>query len=142
MLRKVPSPIQPTVLEDCVRRAGQLLRVLVHVAGSRQEAEVSVRQLKASVQDEFIDVFYAIMLGIEAAQISDEELIISESLIFLLRLFQFNLGCSGVWTANTKALSSKLVSTLFNLAIVSIPLIHHNDISLSTNIALWIRQSY
>lgn len=122
VLRKVSSPVQPAVLDDCVRRAGQLLRVLIHVAGSRQEVEVSARQLKDSVQDDFIEAFYTILLGIEAAQASDEELMISESLIFLLRLLQFDLGCSDVWTAKTKALSGKLVSTLFNLAIVSLSL--------------------
>lgn len=119
MLRKVANLNQPAVLDDCVRRAGQLLRVLVHVAGSRQQSEVSVRQLKASVQDDFIEAIYVILHNIEITESSEEIMGTSDSLVFLLRLLQFDLGCSNIWTLKTKEISGKLVPTLYNLATVS-----------------------
>lgn len=122
MLKGASTPIQLSNLEDCVRRGSQLLRVLVHVAGSMQEEAISLPQVKPSTQDDFIAVVCALFAGIETMLAVDEVFEtagISESLIFLLRLLQFDLGLTGVWTPKTKELSGKLVSTLFKLSTVS-----------------------
>jgi mediator of RNA polymerase II transcription subunit 12 len=124
MLRN--TSLQLADLNDCIQRAGQLLRVLAHIAESMREEAALLPQLESTVQDEFIDVlsakFDAIKSALEAdreADIGTETSHISQSLIFLARLLQFDLGFQGAWTSKTKGASNHLISILFRLALVS-----------------------
>jgi len=120
------TSLQPEDLNDCIQRAGQLLRVLAHIAESMREEAALLPQLESAVQDEFVDVlsakFDAIKSTLEADRETDigiETSHISQSLIFLVRLLQFDLGFQGAWNAKTRGASNHLVSILFRLALVS-----------------------
>jgi len=130
MLRN--TSLLPADLQDCIQRAGQLLRVLAHITESIREEAALLPQLDPVVQDEFIDVlsskFDAINSTLEADRETDigtETSYLSQSLIFLARLLQFDLGFRGAWTAKTKGASNQLIFILFRLALVSI--IHSTD---------------
>jgi mediator of RNA polymerase II transcription subunit 12 len=88
----------------------------------REEA-AALPQLDPVVQDEFIDVLCAEFDAIDSILTADLEPVIRpeifQSLIFLVRLLQFDLGFRGAWTAKAKGASNRLVSTLFRLALVS-----------------------
>ena len=124
MLRDVP--LQPANLADCIQRAGQLLRVLAHVTESIREEAAMLPQLEAVVQDKFIDAICTKFNAIHSTLAADsgkteteiETSQLSQALVFLARLLQFDLGFRGVWTAKTKEASNQLVSTLFRLALV------------------------
>lgn len=109
-------------LLNCLKRSGQLLRVLAHVAESIHEEASLLPQLESVVQNEFINVLCTQFEALENALNIDgegEAFHVSEGLIFLARLLQFNLGFPGAWTNQVKEVSSKLLATLFRLAVVS-----------------------
>ena len=117
---------RPADLTDYIQRAGQLLRVLAHVAESLRETAL-LPQLESEVQDEFIDAICAQFDVIHSTLVADGDQSdiatkasqSSDTVIFLARLLQYDLGFPGGWTAKTKGASNPLVSTLFRLALVS-----------------------
>lgn len=123
MLKDVPATSQPADLLDCVKRLGQLLRVLVHLVESIRAEANALPQLEVNVQDEFIVALWSKLDALETAATASDGIqapTISESIIFLARLLQFDLGLPGAWTAKAKDISGKMVLTVFKLTVVSL----------------------
>lgn len=96
----------------------------------REEATL-LPQLEPAVQDELIAVLCSKFDTLESSLTTrDSEPGIRavmpqvfQSVIFLARLLQFDLGFHSAWTPKTKETSIKLVSTLFRLALVCVLLL-------------------
>jgi mediator of RNA polymerase II transcription subunit 12 len=114
---------QPEALAECIRRAGELLRVLIHVTEPLREEAFELPELDCGIQEGFFDAictkFEDIRSMFNGGSFTDDGLSqVTRSAIFLGRLLQFDLGFRGVWTAKTREGSGSLSSTLFRLALV------------------------
>lgn len=111
-----------------MERTGQLLRVLTHVIESMREEATVLPQLEPTVQDELIEVlcskFDVLESSFTTSDTESEHKAVmppgSQSVIFLARLLQFDLGFQSAWTSKTRETSNNLVATLFRLALVCI----------------------
>ncbi|KAF8876501.1 hypothetical protein BD779DRAFT_1560397 [Infundibulicybe gibba] len=105
------------------RRAGELLRVLIYLVEPLREDLASLPILDPSIQDEFFNALCIKFTGTEALSINLEDnetdyCQITQGIIFLARLLQFDLGLQGAWTSKTKEASSGLSSSIFKLALL------------------------
>ena len=117
---------------DKLRRVGGLLRALVYIAQPfRKEEGPLLLNLDSAVQDDFVvilrdklSVIRATLTesngSIQVPTSSSEDLstTISQQVVLLVRLLQFDLGFRGAWTPKLKDLSSELTNDLFHLALV------------------------
>src|ERR1700722_8951361 len=117
---------------ECVRRAGEVLRVLTFVAEPLRTEGSLLPPLECDVQDEFFEEICNKLRDIESLLTrNDGDLTtkggqseVSRAVMFLGRLLQFDLGFHGVWTPATTTAGSSLSSTLLQLAIVCHFLLH------------------
>jgi mediator of RNA polymerase II transcription subunit 12 len=113
-------------ITECVRRAGEVLRVLSFVTEPlRQEASM-LPPLESRIQEEFFTSICGKFKDIESLFNSDGGISsagydlaqITHAVIFLSRLLQFYLGFRGSWSPAQKTAASNLSLTIFRLATV------------------------
>lgn len=109
---------------DKLRRVGEVLHALVYIAQPFRKEGALVLYLDPVVQDDFVAILHnklsEIITTLEpsaSAQI-DQSAQISQQIILLVRLLQFDLGFRGAWTPKMKDLSGGFIRNLFHLALV------------------------
>jgi mediator of RNA polymerase II transcription subunit 12, fungi type len=131
-------------ITECVRRAGEVLRVLSFVTEPlRQEASM-LPPLESRIQEEFFTAICGKFKDIESLFSSDNGISsagydltqITHAVIFLSRLLQFYLGFRGSWSPAQKTAASNLSLTIFRLATVRHFRFAHTQIVLSSEIQL------
>ncbi|KAF9453917.1 hypothetical protein P691DRAFT_798859 [Macrolepiota fuliginosa MF-IS2] len=118
---------QMTSALDKLRRVGELLRALVYIAQPFRKEGPLLLNLDPAVQDDFVAILYDKLSTIKAtlessapAQAAGREDLsstISQQVVLLVRLLQFDLGFRGAWTPKLKDLSAPFISNLFYLAL-------------------------
>lgn len=121
-------PIDCKVLLDYLERTGELLRVLAHVAEPLRDGKDQLPSLDPQIQNRFMtlllakfEILESILCSEGAADDMDVDgapLPISDAVILLTRLLQFDLGFPGVWTKETEVCGNNLVAVLFRLVLV------------------------
>ncbi|EGO25090.1 hypothetical protein SERLADRAFT_368519 [Serpula lacrymans var. lacrymans S7.9] len=120
----IPQPAQSAVLLDRVERAGEVVRVLSHVAEPlREAARFAHLQVDIPTQEMLVTVIYGMFNTVEslltsAADDSETASQATHTLVFLARLLQFDLGFAGMWTSKFREAASNLCTTLFRLVLL------------------------
>lgn len=117
-----------TSAPDKLRRIGELLRALVYIAQPFRKEGPLLLNLDPLVQDDFVVILHDKLSEIKvtlesnpSAQVADREVQsaqISQQVVLLVRLLQFDLGFRGAWTPKLKDLSTTFIKNLFHLALV------------------------
>lgn len=116
-----PLPLSRDVLLDRVDRAGELLRVLSHVAeplrtpGAVLLLDPLVQERLSKVIMETLTTADVMMCGVTN---TSQEL--TRTAIFLARLLQFNLGFTGMWSPSCIEVHEGISLVLFRLLLVSL----------------------
>ncbi|OAX39947.1 hypothetical protein K503DRAFT_781763 [Rhizopogon vinicolor AM-OR11-026] len=116
---KVPAPSTPELLLLRVDRAGEVLRVLSHVSEPLREEETAL-DLDIPTQERLAKTI------LESLQLADvmfsktieQFRILTQAVIFLARLLQFDLGFSGIWTTEFQETCEKMTPVLFDLVMI------------------------
>jgi mediator of RNA polymerase II transcription subunit 12 len=120
ILNQVPAPSTPESLLMRVDRAGEVLRVLSHVSEPLREEEAALN-LDIPTQERLAKTI------LESFQLADVMFckateqplrILTQAVIFLARLLQFDLGFSGIWTTQFRDTCEKVAPVLFGLVMV------------------------
>ncbi|KAH7888428.1 hypothetical protein F5I97DRAFT_1803562 [Phlebopus sp. FC_14] len=121
ILSRPPFPPSANVLLERVDRAGEVLRVLSHVAEPFRTHGV-VFNLDSSCQEKLGKVICEGLTGIESmfstGATTAETADLTQNTIFLARLLQFGLGFGGSWTTVLREQYELLSSLVFRLALV------------------------
>jgi mediator of RNA polymerase II transcription subunit 12 len=113
----------------------------VYIAQPFREDGLLLLNLDAPIQDDFVVVLHdklALVLSIlesDSLGVMDPS-IVSQQVVLLVRLLQFNLGFRGAWTPKLKDLSIGFINVLFRIALVGVSLIG------LTPILIWSIQRY
>ncbi|KAG6857783.1 hypothetical protein H0H87_004199 [Tephrocybe sp. NHM501043] len=108
---------------ETFQRAGELLRVLIHVSEPLREIMAPIPTLEVSTQEEFIEASLSKLVSMEPLFESNSggsatyENNSTQDVVLLLRLLQFELSFKGVWTSKMKDATDKLVSCLFRIMV-------------------------
>jgi len=120
-----------TDVTDVLRRVGELLRALVYIAQPFWKEGPLLLNLDSVVQNDFVVIFRdklsvirstltesngSIQVPVSSGE--DLSMTISQQVVLLVRLLQFDLGFRGAWTPRLRDLSSELINDLFHLALV------------------------
>jgi mediator of RNA polymerase II transcription subunit 12, fungi type len=119
----VPMIAEANNLAECTQRAGEILRVLAHLAQPLRAEHSLLPSLESVIQDQFFNVIFSRFSELESilsagpsnASTQPE---VTQAVIFLGRLLQFDLGFRGAWTTTAKAISCELSSTILKLTMV------------------------
>lgn len=119
-------------LFDRVDRAGELLRVLSHVAEPLRTKGV-VLQLDPLVQERLIKVILETLITIETmlSKSTNTSHEVKRCTIFLGRLLQFNLGFNGPWSTSCMEIHEGLMAVLFRLLLVYVTGAHFDPVAFS-----------
>jgi mediator of RNA polymerase II transcription subunit 12 len=122
---------QLTSVTDKLRRVGELLRALVYIAQPFRKEGPLLLNLDPTTQDDFVTIVHDKLSTIKATLVErsasatqvasgEEDLstTISQQVVLLVRLLQFDLGFRGAWTPKLKDLSSSFINNLFHLSLV------------------------
>ncbi|KAG1807752.1 hypothetical protein EV424DRAFT_1543731 [Suillus variegatus] len=120
ILNRAPTPSTPESLLARVGRAGEVLRVLSHVSeplreeGTGLDLDVSTQERLAKIileSFQFANVMFS--------KTTDSSLrVITEAVIFLARLLQFDLGFPGIRTTHFRDTCEKMTPVLFDLVVI------------------------
>lgn len=120
IFNRAPAPSTPESLLMRVGRAGEVLRVLSHVSeplreeGTGLDLDVSTQERLAKVILESFQFANAIF-----SKTTDHSLrVITDSVIFLARLLQFDLGFFGIRTTHFRETCEKMTPVLFDLVVI------------------------
>lgn len=120
ILNQAPAPTTPESLLARVGRASEVLRVLSHVSEPLREEGTGL-DLDVSTQERLAKT---ILESFQFANSSfskapDHSLhVLTEAVIFLARLLQFDLGFPGIWTTQFRATCEKMAPVLFDLVVI------------------------
>ncbi|KAG2121417.1 hypothetical protein BD769DRAFT_1629455 [Suillus cothurnatus] len=120
ILNRSPTPSTPESLLVRVGRAGEVLRVLSHVSEPLRE-EGTVLDLDVSTQERLVKIILESFQFANAAfsKTTDQSLrVITEAVIFLARLLQFDLGFFGIRTTPFGETCEKMTPVLFDLVVI------------------------
>lgn len=119
-----------TSVADKLHRIGELLRALVYIAQPFRKEAPLLLNLDPAIQDDFVAILHDKLSSIKATLVKssasaqvpvisgeDPSTVISQQVVLLVRLLQFNLGFRGAWTQKLKDLSSSFITNLFDLAL-------------------------
>lgn len=119
---------QMTSLPDKLHRVGELLRALVYIAQPFRKEGPLLLNLDPAVQDDFVAILHDKLSTIKATLSSsasaqatcgeDLSATISQQVVLLVRLLQFDLGFRGAWTPKLRDLSATFINNIFYLALV------------------------
>lgn len=122
----VPKPTANTL--DKLHRVGELLRALVYIAQPFRKEGPLLLNLDPMVQDEFVTIIHDKLstikvtlessTPIQATTGEDPSATVSQQVVLLVRLLQFDLGFRGAWIPKLKDLSGALINSLLQLALV------------------------
>lgn len=115
-----PLPLLRDALLDRVDRAGELLRVLSHVAEPLR-TQGAVLLLDPLVQERLSKVILETLTTTDMmiSGITNTSQELTRTAIFLARLLQFNLGFTGMWTPSCIEVHEGISLVLFRLLLVS-----------------------
>ncbi|KAF8875798.1 hypothetical protein CPB84DRAFT_1853156 [Gymnopilus junonius] len=103
---------------DCVRRMGDLLRVLVHVSQPCRDTLSSLPTVDSQIQESFAAALDKIFKTYETEMLNnDNELQERQNLVLLSRLLQFILSFKNNWTPKSKEIFIGLSEFIFRLAL-------------------------
>lgn len=110
-----------------IQSAGELLRLLSNIVKPFRDDPPSLPQLEAAVQDALITALAAkfeMLEGFLSADVGGsvsyvETKRVTDAVVFLSRLLQFDLGLPGVWTQQTREVDDKILNSILSLAMVS-----------------------
>ncbi|TFK74611.1 hypothetical protein BDN72DRAFT_955610 [Pluteus cervinus] len=107
-------------LTDTLKRASELLRVLVHVAEPLRKDPTVIPTIESATQDNFFPALASQLSTLEGALTSNqsEPGQYTQEIILLARLLQFDLGFRGVWTNGTKNHCGSLSLSLYKLTLL------------------------
>ncbi|KAG1727617.1 hypothetical protein EDB19DRAFT_1897524 [Suillus lakei] len=120
ILNQAPAPSTPESLLVRVSRAGEVLRVLSHVSEPLREEGTGL-DLDVSTQERLAKTILESLQFANAtfSKTADYSLrIITEAVIFLARLLQFDLGFPGIWTTHFRETCEKMAPVLFDLVLI------------------------
>lgn len=103
-----------------VDRAGEVLRVLSHVSEPLREEGIAL-DLDIPTQERLAKTMLELfqLAGIMFSKATEHSLrILTQAVIFLARLLQFDLGFSGIWTTQFQETCEKVAPVLFDLVMV------------------------
>jgi mediator of RNA polymerase II transcription subunit 12 len=115
---------QMTSALDKLRHVGEVLRALVYIAQPFRKEGALFLNLDPAVQDDFVTILHDKLsemittLKSSASSAIDLSVQISQPIVLLVRLLQFDLGFRGAWTPKMKDLSGAFIKNLLNLALV------------------------
>ncbi|KAH7905552.1 hypothetical protein BJ138DRAFT_1072652 [Hygrophoropsis aurantiaca] len=131
------SPSTPDRLLECVERAGEVVRILSHVAGPLLEESPQLSlEIDIITQEKMIGVILDnftladTLLSSHAEATLDPSLgsldntplnprpQLTQAVIFLARLLQFELGLSGIWTDVFRSKCNHIAPMLFKLVLL------------------------
>ncbi|KAG6334052.1 hypothetical protein ID866_5040 [Astraeus odoratus] len=129
---RAPLPLSLDTLIDRVNRAGELLRVLSHVAEPLRMKPTNL-PLDPLVQERLSKVILDTFIAIEVmlSGVSDTSRELTRSAIFLARLLQFNLGFTGLWSLSCIEIHESLSSILFRLSLIHADGTHFDPVAFS-----------
>ncbi|KAH7922771.1 hypothetical protein BV22DRAFT_1094076 [Leucogyrophana mollusca] len=124
-----PVPSTPDALLERVERAGEVVRVLSHVAAPlREETSNCSLELDLPTQERLIAVICdnfgvaetMLSAHVESPHMTQKDTLLqlTQAVVFLARLLQFELGFSGIWTENFRISCSALAPVLFRLILL------------------------
>lgn len=121
------STCEEVQLSSMIKNAGEFVKLLSSIMEPFRDDLGSVPKLEPEVQDLLTDNLFSKIQMLEdylrEHTISDEYVpndAITDAVVFLCRLLQFELGFIGPWTASQRDVGIKLLSLLFQLALVSV----------------------
>jgi hypothetical protein len=103
-------------------KTSEILRLLVTVTSSLRLRNLNLPVIASHIQDDLVKVLHLALISsvnVADANPSIEESV-TERVIFLARLLQFDLGLRHIWTPTTCSLMSSLCAYLFRLVVVSL----------------------
>ena len=121
LARSSPSLSLESLVER-IDRAGEILRLLSHVMEPFR-TKGTVFQLDANCQERLGKGICETLSAVEsmfAATGAEGLTSLTQNVLFLARLLQFNLGFGGTWTTTIREQYEILSSTLFRLALVCV----------------------
>ena len=105
--------------------ASEQLRLLAHLTESVRGGQTQP-PMDSATQDEFIkaladkiEAFDAVLSGRSSMIDGLTQDQLTQGVILMARLLQFDLACKEIWTPKTRALSGGLCESVFRLAMVS-----------------------
>ncbi|KAG1837915.1 hypothetical protein DFJ58DRAFT_862003 [Suillus subalutaceus] len=120
ILNRAPAPSTPESLLARVGRAGEVLRVLSHVSeplreeGTELDLDVSTQERLAKIVLESFQ-----FANTTFSKTTDHSLrVITEAVIFLARLLQFDLGFFGIRTTHFRETCERMMPVLFDLVVI------------------------
>ncbi|KAF9231909.1 hypothetical protein BU15DRAFT_55624 [Melanogaster broomeanus] len=119
ILTRAPTSLSPDALAEHVDRAGEILRLLSYVTEPFR-ATGSIFQLDSTLQERLGKAIYETLSAAESMFVTADASApnqLTQNVIFLARLLQFNLGFSGQWTAAFREQYETVSSVLFRLAL-------------------------
>ncbi|KIK91304.1 hypothetical protein PAXRUDRAFT_830959 [Paxillus rubicundulus Ve08.2h10] len=119
ILTRPPAPFSPDTLAERVDRAGEILRLLSHVTEPLR-TKGSIFQLDPISQERLGKAICETLCAVQpmfAAGGASVPSRLTQSVIFLARLLQFNLGFSGPWTTTFREQYETVSLVLFRLAL-------------------------
>jgi hypothetical protein len=104
-------------------KAGDVLQLLTSLVSSLRSRELNPPSVPTSVQDELVKEIHCVLTSFAdnvRSHDSTEPLqdALTERIIFVARILQFDLGLSEIWTPVTCSIASGLCTQLFHLIIV------------------------
>ncbi|KAI6169577.1 hypothetical protein EDD17DRAFT_1784529, partial [Pisolithus thermaeus] len=129
---RAPFPALRDTLFDRVGRAGELLRVLSHVAEPLRTKGV-VLHLDPLVQERLSKVILETLITIETmlSKSTNTSHEVKRCAIFLARLLQFNLGFIGPWSTSCMEIHEGLMAVLFRLLLIYAAGAHFDPVAFS-----------
>ena len=109
---------EPTT--ECIRRMGDLLRVLIHVSQPCRDVLSTLPAVDSQIQETFGGALENIFKTYEPPMLSNENQLQERSnLVLLMRLLQFVLSFRSTWTTKSKEIYVTLSKIIFRLSLVS-----------------------
>ncbi|KAI6129405.1 hypothetical protein EDD16DRAFT_1690096 [Pisolithus croceorrhizus] len=129
---RAPFPASRDTLFDRVDRAGELLRVLSHVAEPLRTKGI-ILHLDPLVQERLSKVILETLITIETmlSKSTNTSHEVKRCAIFLPRLLQFNLGFIGPWSTTCMEIHEGLMAVLFRLLLVYATGAHFDPVAFS-----------
>ena len=117
---------------ESLKRAGEMLRVLVHVSQPFREPTATLPSVDTAIQEAFAETLDR-RLKVLDSQVASKDTSAHSPQDFVLpcRLLQFILSFRITWTPKTKDLSSNLSGVIFRLALVSLQRLKRSWVNLT-----------
>ncbi|KAG6829453.1 hypothetical protein H0H92_004513 [Tricholoma furcatifolium] len=103
------------------QRAGEILRVLIHIAEPLREKTIPFSSLETSTQDAFIEALFSKLQAVEthitSSGVDADTSDLTQDMVLFLRLLQFEIGFREAWTSRMKDATVKVASLLIKIIV-------------------------